>query len=144
MRISVKEISQKGFEFIKSLKPDELGLTKEDVNCVSPIEASVEVERILNSLTAKVQLKINAALVCDRCLENFAPDRIANYTFNYMVEPNMQFVDLGEDIRQEIIMNLPSKSLCRDDCKGICSRCGMNLNKEQCECAAKKEATAKK
>ena len=43
-------------------------------------------------------------------------------------------IDLGGEIAQQIIMALPFKPLCRDACKGLCSRCGADLNKTACQC----------
>jgi uncharacterized protein len=43
-------------------------------------------------------------------------------------------IDLGDEIAQQIIMALPFKPLCRDACKGLCNRCGANLNNTSCQC----------
>jgi uncharacterized protein len=44
-------------------------------------------------------------------------------------------LDLGELIREELLLAAPSKSLCRPDCKGLCGGCGAELNREPCRCA---------
>jgi uncharacterized protein len=36
--------------------------------------------------------------------------------------------------RETFILNMPSKTLCREDCRGLCSGCGVNLNYEKCRC----------
>ncbi len=43
-------------------------------------------------------------------------------------------VDLQETIKQMIYLSMPMKSLCKKDCKGICPKCGVNLNNENCKC----------
>ena len=43
-------------------------------------------------------------------------------------------VDLTELIRETLIINEPVQVLCQDDCRGLCSRCGTNLNHDSCEC----------
>jgi len=43
-------------------------------------------------------------------------------------------VDLEETIKQMIYLSMPMKSLCKNDCKGICPNCGVNLNLEECKC----------
>jgi uncharacterized protein len=50
------------------------------------------------------------------------------------LSPDMNILDLGEDVRQFLILAVPQKLLCRDDCKGLCPECGVNRNKVQCEC----------
>ncbi|HEY8530994.1 MAG TPA: DUF177 domain-containing protein [Limnochorda sp.] len=43
-------------------------------------------------------------------------------------------IDLGPLIREQLLMALPMKSLCRDDCRGLCPVCGHNLNLGACDC----------
>ena len=45
-------------------------------------------------------------------------------------------LDLTEAVRQYVIINLPMKPLCRQDCAGLCSNCGANLNDGECACSA--------
>ncbi len=50
--------------------------------------------------------------------------------------PNMQ-LNLDELVYTETITNLPMKHLCNDQCKGICQKCGKNLNEDECGCNKK-------
>ena len=43
-------------------------------------------------------------------------------------------VKMDEPIKQLIYLSMPMKSLCKQDCKGICPNCGVNLNDEKCQC----------
>ncbi len=43
-------------------------------------------------------------------------------------------IDLGEVVREQLYLALPMKPLCREDCKGLCAVCGVNRNREHCEC----------
>src|SRR5947199_407510 len=55
-------------------------------------------------------------------------------------------IDLGEDVRQleglmledvlreQVLLSVPLKALCREDCKGLCPTCGKNRNTEPCSC----------
>lgn len=43
-------------------------------------------------------------------------------------------IDLTEIVENEILINAPTSFLCKDDCKGICAGCGVNLNDNECEC----------
>lgn len=44
-------------------------------------------------------------------------------------------IDLGEVVREQLFLALPMRFLCRDDCRGLCGRCGANLNQGTCACA---------
>ena len=50
-------------------------------------------------------------------------------------------IDIRDEIAQQIIMALPFKPLCRDACKGLCSRCGVDLNKMSCQCRTQDESS---
>ena len=43
-------------------------------------------------------------------------------------------LDADQMVSNELTLNLPMKVLCKEDCKGICNRCGANLNVESCDC----------
>lgn len=66
-------------------------------------------------------------------LEGFeTPEELAEDEFE-QVEPEGE-IELADLIRAAIIYELPTVLLCRDDCLGLCPRCGANLNKETCGC----------
>ncbi|MDX9974664.1 MAG: DUF177 domain-containing protein [FCB group bacterium] len=48
-------------------------------------------------------------------------------------------LDLAPHVWEEIVLTAPSKFLCREDCAGLCPRCGTNLNREQCGCPPEEE-----
>ena len=48
-------------------------------------------------------------------------------------------VDLTPDIREDILLAMPSRFKCSEDCKGLCPGCGANLNVEKCHCSGKKK-----
>jgi uncharacterized protein len=45
-------------------------------------------------------------------------------------------LDLGEALREQLLLALPLKPLCREDCRGLCPACGANRNQMDCGCAA--------
>lgn len=86
--------------------------------------------------------------VCDRCVDDierrydFSLSKIIvsamenendDYDDYIVVENNV--LDLDELVNEEIQLFLPAKMLCKEDCKGLCQKCGKNLNYEKCECA---------
>jgi len=46
-------------------------------------------------------------------------------------------MDLGDRIRDAVILELPVRIYCTTDCKGLCPQCGQDLNQEACSCAEK-------
>lgn len=99
------------------------------------------------SITGSTEVTLK--IPCDRCLEDvlvplcltFEKDVDMNQTeeerakaldqLNYIKGYNL---DVDELVCSEILVSWPSKVLCKEDCKGICSTCGTNLNLGTCEC----------
>ena len=77
---------------------------------------------------------------CSRCLEELEKEYEVEFAeevedcgdSNYRLVNDK--VDLAEIVEDTIITDLPLVFLCSEDCKGICYRCGANLNKEKCKC----------
>ncbi len=53
-----------------------------------------------------------------------------------LLTPDMK-LDLDELIYSEVVVSIPMKHLCRDDCRGICPKCGKNRNEGDCACSEK-------
>src|SRR5699024_11691418 len=51
-----------------------------------------------------------------------------------VIEYNNRHINLERAVINEVILALPMKSLCSSDCKGICQKCGKNLNEGKCDC----------
>jgi uncharacterized protein len=54
----------------------------------------------------------------------------------YPVPPHAEAIDLTPAIREELLLRLSAFPLCRADCRGLCPRCGADLNAGPCQCAA--------
>ena len=85
--------------------------------------------------------------ICDRCAQEF--DRDINIPIDVVLVTELSneenedewvfplvgdSADLEDIVRTVFVLNLDSKFLCKEDCKGLCCRCGKNLNKEACVC----------
>lgn len=80
---------------------------------------------------------------CDRCLTNL--DKVVKLHFEQMFYKDISanddgyiystsILDATKAVSDEIILSMPSLFLCQDDCKGLCPKCGTNLNEKQCDC----------
>ena len=100
-------------------------------------------------------VRAHATGECDRCLElasfDIAGEIEEFYLFEEPEDPEAyedgyellgedRIVDLGEPINDAVVMDTPFVVLCKPDCRGLCPTCGINLNVEQCDCAAQAEA----
>ncbi|MBR1457278.1 MAG: DUF177 domain-containing protein, partial [Oscillospiraceae bacterium] len=86
---------------------------------------------------------------CDRCGEEFAsvkemPLDATIVEENPEDDPNLYLldgneIDLDEILATCFILDMETKFLCREDCKGLCSTCGKNLNEGPCGCGKQKD-----
>jgi uncharacterized protein len=81
-------------------------------------------------------------VACARCLENFTYTIGFNFAEYYKKEPEEgayayqdETIDLTQMLEDNVVVNLPIKLLCREDCAGLCSQCGADLNKGSCKCS---------
>ncbi|MBP7461217.1 MAG: DUF177 domain-containing protein [Candidatus Delongbacteria bacterium] len=104
-------------------------------------------------LHLKIRLEGTVQIRCSRCLENYEytlrDEMIKVYQFNAHVRDNEESgefiamplgtteIDLSEDIRDMVILSMPMKPLCLESCRGLCPTCGINLNRERCQCQKK-------
>lgn len=112
---------------------------QEGIRFLGPLSASAHADKVDNSVLVKVHMHGRHRSPCCRCLETVEEDWDRDFVFDYPVSRDTEAVELDEDIRQEVILSLPQRILCREDCRGICHVCGADLNKETCHC--KKEET---
>lgn len=131
----------------------------EVVRCAAP-QAVVFLERIGERILAAGVIEVVILLTCDRCLAEFASpikvdfrlllevaetveigteEQYLDYACNpdelEVVALDGPVVDLGDLLCQQMLLALPQKVLCRSDCRGICERCGADLNDMRCDCS---------
>ena len=134
IKIPVRDITSQGLDIDQSIPKEGIGLSDEEVDIRSLLNVKAHLEKVNNVVIANARIKADFGYLCARCLEELYSTEERSYKFDFEVEPGTEYIDLGEEIRQEIIMANPPKVLCSKDCKGICPECGANLNKEQCKC----------
>ncbi len=101
------------------------------------------------TFTLETVIDLSMMIPCDRCLEDVKYDM--NIKVNKEIDMNESEndkIELSDEqsyisdnclnieklIYNEILVKLPMKVLCSEDCKGICNRCGANLNSQTCNC----------
>jgi uncharacterized protein len=135
LKVPVKDISSStGMSFAKDVSASDIGLGDDEVDLRSPLSVTATLTRVDNTIIAQVAVSAQYGYQCARCLGDFQRSKLREFYFDYEVESQMDAVNIGEDIRQEMILSIPQRVLCSKDCKGICSGCGVNLNLEKCKC----------
>jgi uncharacterized protein len=132
----------------------ETTLVKEDLaivdNCfANPIAASLSIYKGTHEITINGTLETDLDLECDRCLAdyqlNIQTDFCAilsqrkksaaeNDESIILITPTTFEVDLTPFARDALLLAIPMKKVCNENCRGICAGCGADLNREKCRC----------
>lgn len=117
----------------------------EGIKVLSPVKADGTMYMIGNVLNFNIHIKTSLGLICSRCLQpferTFENDISEQFTLDRdNKDADITFLDgdslnVTEIITEDIILSLPMKRLCKDDCKGLCPVCGTNLNFSSCNCS---------
>ena len=134
LKFPIKDISTAGLSVKKEVPASEIGLEDQEVELRSPLSVDLTLLRVDNTVIADVEVTAEFGYLCARCLADFQRSKTREYHFDFEISSPMDIVDVGEEIRQEMILSIPQRVLCSKDCKGICAGCGVNLNIEKCKC----------
>lgn len=161
LTVPVEQITWEGLDVPVSLDADwfahwlneQPGL---DFSLEKPITGTIHLERHEDNILVRGHLWGDLSFTCSRCLEAFAGPLAADFDILLKIgrppapdqEIELNSGDLDEEyvpgdefdvndlVREQIILALPLKPLCREECLGLCRQCGANLNREPCSCAA--------
>ncbi len=136
-------------------EPAEIDLEGEIVSLRDTVTLSGEIALDGARATLNGRVLADAALVCTRCLEpvekhlefefrdifvdpSVSDARSEAEIADEQLDESLAFdgrIDLTEVVREQILLAIPEQIFCKDDCRGLCPKCGENLNLIDCKCA---------
>jgi uncharacterized protein len=121
---------------------------------LSPIRVTLNLSRSGRVVLVKSRIYAEVEFCCDRCLERFPMVLKSEYKASFKPKPSIpqdgepglkdspetefyegEEIDLSPLIQDQILLAFPPKTVCREECRGLCQRCGQNLNRGVCSCA---------
>ena len=145
MHLDLKEILQRDGAVPFTCEPDMSDLSFSSIRrFLSPVSAAGRVTSVAGVVTLTGAVTASALCRCDRCGREFTRDFHIPMEFplaeDLQDEEDPDYfpitddgVDLDEIVTTAFVLELDSKLLCRPDCKGLCDRCGKNLNDGPCD-----------
>ena len=140
--VFLEENSKKDFECSLSMSDIDIGGV---FPFVSPVMVKGEAVNKAGLVDIYFDVTFTYCGPCDRCYKEVS--RVLNYQFSHRLVVSLEgddnddyietpdfTLDVDELIRSDIILNLPVKYLCNEDCRGICPKCGKDLNEGPCDC----------
>lgn len=140
--VLAKKTTFKNFSLI--LTEEDLFSTDNEIKLNKPFKLEARVTLVGDILHLDGDLKGQLLLPCSRCIEDFTyevnmeiHEEFTNNTDNK--DDNIIFIesdsiDITEIIENNILLAMPIKRLCSENCKGLCQKCGANLNISTCNC----------
>lgn len=154
MKLKVDDIAAEARELSFREPEDEVNRSlshgvRDEWRFKAPIDVQLSYYRAGTELFFEGRLEGSTAAECARCAEEFESG--IERPFRFIMTPRSiaeegkagdgtyavydgDKVDLSPLIREELLIALPTRPLCREECRGLCPRCGTNLNQGECRC----------
>ena len=142
------------FPFEAELAPDAAIWEGGEVRLAAPMQVRGEVQQVGNDVLVRGDFQGVAALECRRCLRPLEVPVEEEFTllFRPGIDPaeaqeedvyplpeRGTELDLTEPLREQVMLSVPRFAICEEACRGLCPRCGANLNDRDCDCKAEEE-----
>ena len=157
MRIELEKLETGSGQFAHVFGTGELSLEDDRARLTGPAEIRAGVRREDGRVRVRGNVSAEVELECDRCLQPVTMPVAARFDVDYVPVSNyeqeqpaeLQDDDLGEAVfdgeaidlddltREQVILSLPARVLCREGCKGLCQVCGIDKNLKDCECESR-------
>ena len=163
MEILIEQITGEGlvFEFKKSVENFPVlaeMVTNGECEFAAPIETIVRALRINDMVELDGDIETSVRLPCSRCLQPFKISLQSHFALTYMRRPTDgiedsepqevelsaedmgivyfqgEKINLKDTIQEQVVIEFPLRALCKQDCKGLCPKCGADLNENLCNC----------
>jgi uncharacterized protein len=155
MRIELVDLADGKGEFAHVYQPTELELGDERTSLCGPASISGKVRQAGNEVFVNGQVDACVQVDCDRCLQPIKLPVKSEFSLEYM--PGNEYestqtaeltedlmsvsvfdgesIDIDEIAKEQVLLLVPTRSLCKEDCQGFCPTCGADKNKGDCSCS---------
>ena len=146
---SVKDLRHEDFKEYEALVPSEpLDLTYEEAKFINPLSCQVGLfHRGGDNIYVTADVDTTVLVECRRCINPFEVGITTTLDLLFSMgdeslEPDEdgeryydgETLDISEDVRRALVLEIPTWSLCSETCKGLCPECGTDLNTTECSC----------
>jgi len=154
MRIDVRELELGALTLTGEVPVADLKLDSSDVHVLGQIVVKLWAEKQGREIRVRGRFTVDIELPCARCLDPVKAPILAEFDQFYQSNTHHHltgeielrekdtevaffcgdFIEVSDIVREQILLGLPMKPICREDCRGLCAYCGKNRNVEACNC----------
>jgi len=155
MRIELENLEGGKGDFAHVYRPEDLNPVDERISLSGPATVSGKVRHAGNEVFVNGHVETRAQVECDRCLQpveipvntDFALEYVTGSEYEAaraveLTEAEMSIavfdgeaIDIDEIVKEQVVLTVPTRMLCREDCKGLCPECGADRNSGECSCS---------
>jgi len=149
MKIRIENLRDGSNHWIEEIDPKDLDLDTDSFK--NPVVVKLDIEKRSGKITVSFSAETKGSFICDRCGENFQMNIVGKCSVMFVqretqlpdempgddlrsFRPGQTEINISVDIRDTLLLALPFRLLCSENCLGVCPDCGANLNKEKCKC----------
>lgn len=155
MRIELENLEGGKSDFVHVYQPEDLNPVDERIDVIEPATVSGKVRLAGKEVFVNGHVETMAKAECDRCLQSVEIPVNADFALEYI--PGSEYestdvveltedqlsvavfdgeaIDVDEIVKEQIVLAVPTRVLCRENCKGICPECGIDRNTGDCSCS---------
>ena len=138
------------YELPLDVDSEDTGSYLSGVGFPSPMKVSGEITNTAGYMRMTLTMSVDYEAQCARCLspvngeftldleKTVAPRNLLGDLDESKLDEfaiiEDGFLDMDEQLREQLEMEFPMRFLCKEDCKGLCPKCGKNLNEGECDC----------
>ena len=133
-----------------------LAVVEESGECtfLGPLSVELVAAKEFDHIRVEGRVETRVRLACSRCLAEYEMDIASPFTIFYVSSTDVSKdeevelaeqdlisvafdgdeIDFTNEIAEQVLMEIPFKPLCSEDCKGLCAHCGVDLNEAGCNC----------
>ena len=154
MRIELDKLEGKSKAFAHTYEPGEIVLDEENARLVEEPQINGRINRSGQEVRLQGTITARAEVDCDRCLKSMAVPIETDFDVTYIPAVDYErietaelqaedlslsvfegeAIDVDELVREQVLLALPPRILCTEECKGLCPVCGADKNQQDCAC----------
>jgi uncharacterized protein len=146
MIITIRDVKEGINEFEQIVPSSHYDLPEQDFY-PNLLSLKIFIDRLENLFRIRISVSTDAVFSCDRCLRRYKSnfnetieqlyqlghDDLESDEIEYL-PANSKEIDISKSIHDVFVLNRPIQLLCKNDCKGLCMKCGVDLNEQSCDC----------
>lgn len=152
LKLSLNAVDRGEVRLRDQVPPDHEMWADADVDFAAPVDVDMSARSVGDGMLVRGTLRTRVRIPCRRCVSTVEcrVDETVDMLFEPLSDVEEEEVagevyplpnrgtelDLSDAIREQLLLHVPQYALCREECRGLCPKCGTDLNEAACDCVS--------